>query len=186
MHHATHRTMSPRPLRLRARQPVRDRLGTRLAQLAGVAMLAAALGGCAGTFQFSGTMRYDNLMREGQLIEIREQSRRELIARAKSYGIEPTVQGDRELEFRMSAPKWQKPTDAGPVEAEDPRVLYVRVDLGASGSPAEYRYSARLSGSEPEGFTPDARARLGTAIIAAREIFETPLNVDFATMVAPR
>ncbi len=186
MHHATRPIMSPRPVRMFGRHASSQLVRTPLARLAGAALLAAALGGCAGTFQFSGTMRYDNLMRVERVAEIREQARRELIARAQSYGIEPTVQGERELEFRMSAPKWQKTTDAGPVEAEDPRVLYVRVDLGASGSPAEYRYSARLSGAEPEGFTPDARARLGTAIIAAREIFETPLNVDFATMVAPR
>jgi hypothetical protein len=144
----------------------------------GVALLAA--GGCGmNSTQFEGSLAYGNLISEEGVAPLRARARTELLNRAQSFGITPETVNDRRIVFRMGTPEWEFPLPGGGSQTRpDPRVITVTVDLGNTSS-ARYSYRASVSGKEPEGFTTEARGRLGLAMLALREIFESPISTNF-------
>jgi hypothetical protein len=153
--------------------------GATVIGLASVCCVLAA-GGCSrGLHQFEGGLHYDNLIEDSVKPTIRNRVRTELLAQAEEFGLVPMRVNDRTMTFRMEAPDWEFPLPGGGAQRrEDPRVLEVVVDLGGPGA-GGYAYSATMMGKEPKGFTDVARARLGIAVLAVREIFETPMDTDF-------
>lgn len=148
-----------------------------LAVGAAAVMLA---GGCSsGRVQFGGGIHYDNLLSEDLKTSMRAQVRTELLARAEQFDLRPTRVNDRTMEFRMHAPDWGFPLPGGGFQTrEDERIVEVKVDLGGPGA-GGYMYFAKTIGDEPEDFTDEARGRFGIALLALREIFETPMDTDF-------
>ncbi|MEM1186426.1 MAG: hypothetical protein AAGI53_15665 [Planctomycetota bacterium] len=137
-------------------------------------------GGCStGQLQFGGGVAYDNLLDESDVEQIRANVRTELLARAEAFDITPQRVTNRRMTFRMEAPEWEFPLPGGGSQTRpDERVVEVTVDLGGRGEGA-YIYTARTIGTEPKGFTAEARGRFGLAMLALREIFETPMKTDF-------
>ena len=156
---------------------------TLAAVLAAAALLSV---GCTGTTQFSGAFFYGNLVGEREGDALRSEAFDQLVRRARTVGLAPAERTPTRLVFRTQAPNWMGvDADGQPVERIDTRVLTVEVRAGEAANRETYRYIARLSGSEPGGFTDQARAELAAAMLAARELFETPLATDFFAETAP-
>ncbi|MEM7755982.1 MAG: hypothetical protein AAF297_10145 [Planctomycetota bacterium] len=148
--------------------------------LAGLALGSLVIGGCSsGHLQFGGGIHYDNLLSEDVKDSMRARVRTEILARAEQFDVLPVRVNDRDMLFRMRAPDWRFPLPGGGFQTrEDERIVEVKVDLGGRGA-GGYVYRATTIGNEPEGFTDEARGRFGIALLALREIFETPMDTDF-------
>lgn len=163
----------------------RIRVGFVVAAACVVGSLAAVGCDSAGA-QFSGHFYYGNLIGSARADELRAEAFDQLVARARSVGLEPTQRVESRIIFRTQAPNWvSRGPDGEAVTRIDPRVLTVEVRSGQGASRHSYRYLAGLSGPEPAGFTAQARAQLGLALLAAREVFEAPLATHFFPYAAP-
>ncbi|USN97875.1 MAG: hypothetical protein H6810_06665 [Phycisphaeraceae bacterium] len=147
----------------------------------GVAVIAAglAMGGCRTTYQFSGMLRYDNLMTQGRAEESTRAAREQLLERAAQHGLEPVSESGSVLTFRMRAPRYVVTLEDGSTEERfDPRIVRVEARLDNRIGEDVYRYFCWVEGREPAVFTDDDRARFGLALLAVREIFETPISTN--------
>jgi len=143
------------------------------------ALLAAGLAGCQPTSQFSGMLRYGNLMRGPEAEQATEAAREQLLARARVHGLEPTVAMRDRLVFKTQAPRYVVTLDDGTTEERiDPRVVHIRVDLDRVVGKHVYRYTCRVEGREPPAFSAENRARFGLALLALREVLETPIETE--------
>lgn len=144
-------------------------------------LLAAVLaGGCTPTYQFSGMLRYDNLMTRPVAREANRTAREELIERAASLGLEPVRTDLTRLVFRMRAPDYVVTLDDGSTEQRiDHRVVHVEARLDQRVGQDVYRYFCWVEGNEPAVFSDQNRARFGMALLAVRELMETPIHTEF-------
>lgn len=141
---------------------------------------AATLGGCRNQFQFSGMMYYGNLVTEARAAEIQRVTLDQLADRAAAIGLRVAQRDTGRIVFRTQLPDWAGTgPDGEPMTRPDTRQLTVEVVQGRDNASRSYRYNATIRGTEPAGFTPEARANLGLALLAVREIFEMPLETDF-------
>ena len=140
---------------------------------------ALALGACAPTYQFTGALRYDNLMARPAAERASADARRQLLDRAAVHGLEPVSTDDDLLVYRMQAPSYVVTLDDGTTEERvDPRVVRVEARLDNRLGRGVYRYYCWVEGDEPAVFSDEDRARFGLALLAVREIFETPIRTD--------
>ncbi len=138
-----------------------------------------ALGACAPTYQFTGALRYDNLMPRPAAERAAADARRQLLERASAHGLEPVHTDDNLLIYRMQAPTYVVTLGDGTTEERvDPRVVRVEARLDDRLGRGVYRYYCWVEGDEPAVFTDEDRARFGLALLAVREIFETPIETD--------
>lgn len=144
-------------------------------------LLAAVLvGGCTPTYQFSGMLRYDNLMARPVALEANRSARGQLLERAASIGLEPVRTDPTRLVFRMRAPDYVVTLDDGSTEQRfDRRVVHVEARLDHRVGQDVYRYFCWVEGAEPAVFTDADRARFGLALLAVRELMETPIHTEF-------
>ena len=141
--------------------------------------LAAGLVACAPTNQFSSVMRYGNLLSPAAAADARSAARAQLLERADAAGLEPEHVSDSLLRFRMQAPDYATVAPDGSVQThEDPRVVLVEARFDDTLGENVYRYSCRVRGTEPPGFSDENRARFGLALVALREVFETPIQMQ--------
>jgi hypothetical protein len=147
----------------------------------GASALVAGLliGGCTPTPQFSGMMRYGNLMAKPRAHEATAGAREQILARAAAHGIDPVHQSRDRLIFRIQAPRYLVTLEDGTAqERVDPRVVRVEVRFDARTGQDVYRYECIVEGAEPPVFSDEDRARFGLAMLALREILETPIETD--------
>lgn len=141
--------------------------------------LCLALGACAPTYQFSGMLRYDNLMVRPAAEASARAARQQVLSAASSHGLEPVHTDDSLLVYRMQAPSYVVTLGDGTTEERvDPRVVRVEARLDNRLGRGVYRYYCWVEGEEPAVFTNEDRARFGLALLAVREIFETPIRTD--------
>jgi hypothetical protein len=144
-------------------------------------VLAATLcTGCARTQQFSGMLRYGNLMSDARAEMATEGAREQLLARAAELGVDPDYADENEIIFRMEAPDYVVELEDGSTERRpDPRIVHAEVKLDKRIGQTVYRYYCWIEGAEPAVFTEEDRARFGLALLALREMLETPIRSDF-------
>ncbi|MBZ0172310.1 MAG: hypothetical protein K8E66_08025 [Phycisphaerales bacterium] len=141
--------------------------------------LVLAMSGCTPTYQFSGMLRYDNLMTRPVTVASTAAAREQVLARAAAHGLEPMHTTQTVLVFRMQAPGYVVTLEDGTTEERfDPRVVHVEARLDNRIGQNVYRYYCWIDGSEPVHFDDEDRARFGLALLAVREIFETPIETD--------
>ena len=151
----------------------------RLVEMAVLGVSCVALTGCQPTHQFGGMLRYDNLMTKAASREATAAAREQLLARAAEFGLEPVHAGESRLVFRMRAPGYVVELEDGTTEERvDPRVVVVEARLDNRVGQDVYRYFCRVEGDEPRLFDDGDRARFGLALLAVREIFETPIETE--------
>lgn len=144
------------------------------------ALSGLALTGCARSLQFSGALRYGNLMNEGAAHESTDAAKAQLLSLAESYGLEVRHAGDETLHFVAKAPTYTVTQPDGAVEERaDTRIVHVKAQFGEGLGRHAYRYYCWVEGAEPATFTDDDRARFGLALLAVRELFEKPIATDF-------
>ena len=157
-----------------------NRKTARTAPLAAIAALALTMTGCARSLQFSGALRYGNLMTAPEARESTANARAQLLELADSYGLETRYAGDKTLHFVAQAPSFTVTQPDGAVEERaDTRIVHVKVKFGEGIGRHAYRYYCWVEGTEPVLFTDEDRARFGLALLAVREIFEKPIETDF-------
>lgn len=140
---------------------------------------AGLLAGCHPTHQFSGMLRYDNLLKGERAREATANAREQLIARAAAHGLEPLSQNSGRIVFRMQAPTFTVTLDDGTTEERiDTRLVHIEARLDNSLGREVYRYYCWVEGGEPGAFNDEHRARFGLALLALREIFETPIAIE--------
>ena len=148
--------------------------------LAAAAALAAGLIGCTTTHQFSGQLRYGNLMTDAIAQDATAAARQQLIELADAYGLEARYIGDSRMTFVAQAPTYSVTQPDGAVEERrDTRTVRVDVTLAEHLGRYTYRYACTVEGDEPVHFTDADRSRFGLALLAVREIFEKPITTDF-------
>lgn len=146
------------------------------------AMLALSTGliGCAHTHQFSGMLRYGNLMSADAATSATEAAKQQIIEMAESYGLETRYNGESKLHFVAQAPSYSVTQPDGAIEERfDTRTVHVEVHLSDRAGRHTYRYYCRVEGVEPTSFSDEDRSRFGLALLAVREIFERPIETDF-------
>ena len=144
------------------------------------ALSGLALTGCARSLQFSGALRYGNLMSDGAANESTDAAKEQHKSLAESYGLELRHAGKDELHFMAKAPTYTVTQPDGAIEERaDHRIVHVKAKFGEGLGRHAYRYYCWIEGVEPETFTEDDRARFGLALLAVRELFEKPIATDF-------
>jgi hypothetical protein len=140
---------------------------------------AGLLAGCHPTQQFSGMLRYDNLLKGERARQATINAREQLIARAAAHGLEPVSQNASRIVFRMQAPRFTVTLDDGTTEERvDTRIVHIEARLDNRVGQDVYRYYCWIEGGEPGAFGDEDRARFGLALLALREIFETPIAIE--------
>lgn len=152
----------------------------RFAKLTAAAALTAALLGCTTTHQFSGQLRYGNLMTHPIAENATAAAKQQLVELADAYGLEARYIGETRMTFVAQAPTYSvTQPDGGIEERRDPRIVKVDVLFDEHVGRHTYRYYCSVEGDEPVQFTDDDRSRFGLALLAVREIFEKPISTDF-------
>lgn len=153
------------------------KITTSVAASAAVALFA--LSSCGPRPQFAGELFYGNLLHDNASDDLRESILPQVTDAARAAGLTLTESDPRRLVFVTQAPNWTgQDADGNPVERADSRRITVELEMGGVHGVETYRYRATIAGEEPGGFTPEARARLGRALVALREVFEQPLERD--------
>jgi hypothetical protein len=152
----------------------------RFTTLAAATALTAGLLGCTTTHQFSGQLRYGNLMTHPIAEDATAAAKQQLIELAQAYGLEARHIGESRMTFVAQAPTYSvTQPDGGIEERRDPRVVKIDVILDEHVGRHTYRYYCSIEGNEPANFTDEDRSRFGLALLAVREIFEKPIATDF-------
>lgn len=139
---------------------------------------AGLLAGCQPTQQFSGMMRYDNLLKGERAREATVNAREQLKARAADFGLVPISESSGRLIYRMQAPRFTVTLDDGTTEERvDTRIVHIEARVDNRVGQDVYRYFCWVEGGEPGAFNDEHRARFGLALLALREIFETPIAI---------
>ena len=144
-------------------------------------ILVASLGGCrSSNHQFSGQLRYGNLMSHQTAVDSRAAAKQQLIELTQAYGLEARHIGEDRMTFVAQAPTYSVTQPDGAIEERrDLRVVKIDVILDEHLGRNTYRYYCSIEGNEPLHFTDDDRARFGLALLAVREIFEKPIATSF-------
>ena len=146
----------------------------RIAPLALASAVAlTGLTGCGSHPQFKGTFDYGNLMHDNAGLAARARILPLVKDRARVAGLQLVTEAEDLLVFRTQAPDWMG-TDADGASVERADTRRINVEVRMDNHYRTYRYSATVSGPEPGGFTPEARAQFGRALLALRDAIEAP------------